>query len=173
VPQAKVIDLFKQILTGQFEASLAMLNACIAACPEEHWEGKIANGPFRWVAYHTLFFADFYLSPSENAFELGDLHQCGGDERGEEASPGLCKADTLAYVPFCHQKMLDTIAAETAESLAGPSGFSYRKFSRGELHIYNIRHIQHHTGQMSAYLRRVDPDHIGQRSLPWVGTGWR
>ncbi len=24
------------------------------------------------------------------------------------------------------------------------------------MHLVNIRHIQHHTGQLSAYLRRVD-----------------
>jgi len=171
--ESEPLQLYKQILTGQFEASLAMLNACIAACPEAHWEGKIANGSFRWVAYHTLFFVDLHLCPSEDAFQLRDLHKRGGDERGEEASPGLSKAETLAYVPICRQKVFDTMATETAESLAGPSGFSYRKFSRAELHIYNIRHIQHHTGQMSAYLRRVAPAQIGQRSLPWIGTGWR
>src|SRR5262245_32843960 len=168
-----MLELVKEILVGQFEASLAMLNVCISACAEEHWEGKIAHGSFRWVAYHTLFFVDLYLSESEEAFQLRDLHERGGDERGEEASPGLPKQETLAYVPICRQKMLETIAAETAESLTGPSGFSYRKISRAELHIYNIRHIQHHTGQLSAYVRRVDPAHIGQRSLPWIGTGWR
>jgi hypothetical protein len=36
-------DNFKQILTGQFEAALCMLKNCIEACPEEHWEGMIAN----------------------------------------------------------------------------------------------------------------------------------
>ena len=60
---------------------------------------------------------------------------------------GLSKDDTLAYVPLCRQKMLDSIATETEESLAGPSGFSWYKITRGEMHLVNIRHIQHHTGQ--------------------------
>jgi len=97
----------------------------MGATSEEHWEGKIANGFFRWVAHHTLFFINLYLSESDEAFQLRDLHLRGGDERGEEASPGLSKQETLAYRPICRQKMLDAIAAETAESLAGPSGFSY------------------------------------------------
>jgi hypothetical protein len=168
-----MLDLYKQTLVSQFEASLAMFNQCVAECPSEHWEGKIANGPFRWVAYHTLFFADLYLSPSESAFQLRDLHQRGGDERGENASPGLSKEETLAYVPLVRQKLLDMLGAETAESLAGPSGFSWRKFSRAEIHLYNLRHVQHHTGQMGAYLRRVAPALFGQRSLPWIGAGWR
>ena len=112
------------------EAALAMLNQCVAACPEEHWEGKIANDSFRFVAYHSLFFADLYLSTSESAFQLSELHGRGGDERGETASPGLSKEETLAYVPIVRQKLIDTLAAETADSLAGPSGFSWRKHSR-------------------------------------------
>jgi hypothetical protein len=42
-----MIEYVKQLLMSQFEASLAMLRQCIAACPPEHWEGKIANGTFR------------------------------------------------------------------------------------------------------------------------------
>ena len=168
-----MLELYRQVIVSQFEAALAMLNQCVVECPPEHWERKIANGSFRWVAYHTLFFADLYLSPSESAFQLRDLHRCGGDERGDDPSPGLPKDEALVYVPLVRQKLRDTLAAETAESLAGPSGFSWRKFSRAEIHLYNLRHVQHHTGQMSAYLRRVAPEIFGQRSLPWIGSGWR
>jgi hypothetical protein len=168
-----MLELYKQSVVSQFEAALAMLNQCIAACPPEHWEGKIANGSFRWVAYHTLFFVDLYLSPSEEKFQKRELHERGGNEAGDDAAPGLSKEDTLAYVPLVRQKLLDTLAAETAESLAGPSGFSWRKFSRAEMHLYNLRHVQHHAGQLSAFLRRVASDQFPQRSLPWIGAGWR
>src|SRR5262249_31205382 len=112
-------------------------------------------------------------SVSEELFQLRELHLRGGDERGNEACPGLSKEDTLTYVPLVRQKLHDTLTAETAETLAGPSGFSWRKFSRAEMHLYNLRHIQHHVGQMSAYLRRVEPALFGQRELPWIGAGWR
>jgi hypothetical protein len=168
-----MLDLYKQIVTSQFEAALAMLNQCIAACPPQHWEGKIANDSFRYVAYHTLFYADLYLSRTEEAFQRSDFHHRGGDERGEAASPGLSKEDTLAHVPFVHQKLLDTLAAETAESLAGPSGFSWRKTSRAELHLYNLRHVQHHAGALYGYLRRVDASFPDNKALPWIGQGWR
>ncbi len=124
-----MLDFIKRFLTAQYEASLAMLNRCIDACPPEHWEGKIAQGTFRWVAYHALFFTDLYLSPNEHAFELRDLHHHGGDEREPVACPGLSKDDTLAYVPLCREKIYDSLAAETAESLAGPSGFSWYKIT--------------------------------------------
>jgi hypothetical protein len=168
-----MIDYVRQVLTSQYEASLAMLNQCIGACPPEHWEDKIAQSTFRWVAYHTLFFTDLYLSPNEHAFQLRDLHHRGGDEREPIACPGLSKDDTLAYVPICREKMRATVAAETAESLAGPSGFSWYKINRGEMHLVNIRHIQHHTGQLSAFLRRVDERFQGEKTLRWIGSGWR
>ena len=121
-------EFLKAILTGQFEAALGMMDHCIRACPAALWEGKIANRTFRWVAYHTLFWVDVYLSPGdEDTFVLRDFHRRGGDERDDAANnPGLSKDETLAYVLICRQKLLETLAAETAESLQGPSGFSHR-----------------------------------------------
>jgi hypothetical protein len=116
---------------------------------------------------------DLYLSPNEDAFELRELNRRGGDERGPTLSPGLARDEALSYLAICRQKMLETLAAETTESLQGPCGFSWRKFSRGELHIYNIRHVQHHTGQLSAFLRRVDQALKDRKALPWIGSGWR
>src|SRR5207249_4014974 len=101
------MDYLTQILSNQFEAALAMLNQCIAACPPQHWEGKIASSTFRQTVYHTLFFVDLYLS-RENDFVLRDLHARGGDERGPTLSPGLSKEETLGYLALCRQKMLDT-----------------------------------------------------------------
>jgi hypothetical protein len=166
-------EYIKQILIAQFEAALAMLNQCIAACPEEHWEDRIANGTFRWVTYHTLFFVDLYLSPNQDSFIERDLNILGGDERGPVACVGLSKADSLAYLEICRQKMLDTIAADTEESLRSPSGFPWYKITRGELHLVNIRHVQHHAAQLSAFLRRVVPACQDHRALPWAHSGWQ
>jgi uncharacterized damage-inducible protein DinB len=168
-----MIEYFRKILAAQFEASLCMMNQCVAACQPDHWQGRIANDTFRQIAYHTLFATDLYLSPSEEAFKLRNFHRHGGDERGQTISPGLNKDETLTYVAICRQKAFDALEAETLESLQGPSGFSWRKFSRGELHVYNIRHIQHHVGQLSAYLRRVDEVQRDPKALPWIGSGWR
>jgi hypothetical protein len=168
-----MIDYVKQMLSGEFEAALSMLNACIEACPEQNWEDKIANGTFRWVTYHALFFLDLYLSPSEHEFKRRDFHIRGGDEREDRLCEGLGKQETLAYMPICRQKMLESIAAETPESLAGPSGFSWYPITRGEFHVNNIRHVQHHTGQLSAHLRRIGVAEANNRSLPWIGAGWR
>src|SRR5262245_44746835 len=136
-----MLDLFRQSVTNQYDAALTMLRRCVEACPPEHWESKIAQGTFRWVAYHTLFFTDLYLSPSNESFVLRDFHERGGDERQPVAAPGLTQEETLAYVPLCRQKAIDSIASETEESLAGPSGFFWYEIPRGEMHFINIRHI--------------------------------
>src|SRR3954466_14455165 len=99
-----MLDYFKQILTAQFEAALCMMHQCISACPAKHWEGKIANDTFRQVAYHTLFFVDLYLSPSEGAFHLRDLNHRVGDGRGSTLSPGRNRDETLSYLAICRQK---------------------------------------------------------------------
>jgi hypothetical protein len=165
--------LLRGILTSQYEAALAMVKDCIAAAGEEHWEGTIATATCRQIAYHTLFWTDYYLSTSEDAFCLRELHHRGGDERRPELSPGLGREETLDYAGICRAKAVEVVAAETRESLEGPSGFSWRKCSRAELHVYSIRHIQHHAGGMAAYLRRVDPGLAGREALRWVGHGWR
>ena len=165
-----MIEYFRQVLQGQYGASLAMLTDCIRACDEKHWEGKIASVSARVVAYHTLFFTDYYLSPGEDAFELRELHARGGDEREDAISPGLSRDECLAYAEICREKVGVALARETAESLRAPCGFGRRKYSRGELHVYNIRHIQHHTGSLGAYLRRVDPERITHDSLRWIGS---
>lgn len=165
-----MIEYVKTILAGQFEAALCMLKECIEKCPSDHWQAPIANHSFGQVAYHTLFFVDLYLSPGEAAFQLRDIHRRGGDERSSTAvCPGLTKDETLAYLALCRQKFIETLASETADSLQRESGFSWLPFSRGELYVSSIRHVQHHTGQLSASLRRIVDD--GQRW--WVRTGWR
>ncbi len=169
-----MIDYLKKILTGQFEASLCMMNECVQKCPQEHWDGKIAKYAFWHVAYHTLCFVDLYLSPDEETFQPRDFHPRGRSELNEEfPSRRFEKREITEYLAICRQKAIETLASETRESLERESGFPWLSFSRGELHLYNIRHIQHHTGQLSAYLRRIDEALQDPKAVRWVATGWR
>lgn len=150
-----MIDIYKQCTLGQFEAALAMLKQCIEHCPDDLWESTVAQLTVRQLAYHTLFFEDPYLTPHEDAFALRELHRTGGDERRPVSSPGLDQQATLDYLTTCLEKIRETLALEDEETLRGPSGFSWCHFSRAELHLYNVRHVQHHTGQLSSHLRRL------------------
>jgi hypothetical protein len=78
------------------------------------------------------------------------------------------KAFVLSYLGHIRRKARETISEETAEVLAGPSGFHWRECSRAELHVYNIRHVQHHAAQLSLRLR-LDAG----VEIPWVSHAWR
>lgn len=154
-----MIDIARTAITGQLAAALAMLGETIEKCPEAHWDSPVAKYPFWMVAYHTLCFADVYLSKDDGSWvaQTGPVgfHPAGRAELDEEyPSRRFERAELLGYLEFCRRKLAETLDAETGASLAGPSGFPRLKFSRAELHLYNLRHIQHHTGQLTAFLRR-------------------
>ncbi|MCC6678055.1 MAG: DinB family protein [Phycisphaerales bacterium] len=163
-------SLFKNAATRQFSAALAMLGEAIEKCPDEHWDSPIARYPFWMVAYHTLCFADVYLSKDDASWAPqtgpGGMHPAGRAELDEEyPSRKFERAELLSYLDFIRRKLAESMAAETEASLAGPSGFPRLKFSRAELHLYYLRHIQHHTGQLTAILRRHGVD------TGWVKSG--
>lgn len=164
-------DHVKQVLANQFDAALCMLNESVEKCPPALWDGTVGKYPFWQVAYHTLCFVDLYLSPDEATFPFrADLHPRGWREFADEyPSRRFEPREVRKYLAICRQKARDVVTAETTASLEGPTGFPGRPATRLELHVYNIRHIQHHTGQLSAYLRRSDPS-IDPR---WIGSGWR
>ncbi|HSI36133.1 MAG: DinB family protein [Phycisphaerae bacterium] len=167
-------DYLKQILLNQYEAALCMLHETLAACPASAWDDKIAIRTLGQTAYHTLFFTDYYLSPSEEAFRYRPLHAIGGDELADGLNPpGLPQPEAIDYLRLIRELARENIAAESEQSLQAPAAFARRTFSRGELHIYNIRHVQHHTAQLQAHLRRTIPAMQSDDFLQWRGSGWR
>ena len=170
-----MIETIKRLLTSQFEASLSTIGHCVARCPDELWNAPVAKYPFCQTAFHTLFFADYYLGPEAESFRQQPFHLAnpvlfGDYEQLQDREPESLyeKPQVEAYLDFCRRKAVETIAAETQEELAAPARFVRRHFSRAELHVYNIRHIQHHAAQLILRLR-LDSD----VDIPWIGAGWR
>ncbi len=170
-----MLDTFKELIANQFEAAFCMLKTCIDRCSDAAWDAPVANLKFCQVTFHTLFFADFYLGQNADALRRQPFHRDHEPffrdyEELEDRAQVLLydKPSIKTYLEHCRKKATEVIAAETAESLAGPSGFERRTFSRAELHVLNIRHIQHHNAQLSLRLR-ID----FQQDIPWIGSGWR
>jgi len=65
----------QECLKSQYHASLAMLRGAIDACPQELWTDASYVNQFWQVAYHTVFYADFYLEPSEATFVPWEHHR--------------------------------------------------------------------------------------------------
>lgn len=157
------------IIASQLEAGLCMFDECVRACPDEHWDSPIAKYPFWLVAYHTLCYVDCYLSRGSAVFSpRPDLHPKGMQEYEEEYPSRRFERDELVrYIGICRAKVRTELEADDDVSLASPSGFSWLPFTRAELHLYNLRHLSHHTGQLTAFLRRVGVE------TGWVKMGWK
>ena len=169
-----MLDSFVRLTANQFEAALCMLGRAIDACPESHWQCRLVGLTFDQAAFHTLFFTDLYLGPDVEAIRTQTFHQqhAGFFRDYEEfedrpQSHHYDRPTTTAYLGHCREKAAAVLAAETEESLAARCGFECLDLSRAELHLYNLRHIQHHAAQLSLKLRMDTGD-----GVRWVGSGW-
>jgi hypothetical protein len=170
-----MLKMVQELITNQFEAALSTLNACIVKCPEAAWDAPVANLKFCQVVFHTLFYTDYYLGVSEEdlrpqAFHRQNAHVFRDYEELEPRPPVLVydRPWINGYLQYCRKKCHDVVAAETADSLAAKTKFPRKDFSRAEIHVYNIRHIQHHAAQLSLRLR-LD----SQQDIPWFRSGWK
>jgi DinB family protein len=171
-------DLVITSITAQMTASLKMLQACIDKCPDGLWENEIIGKRAFWeVAYHIAFYADLYLTPHidqytgepdwawPNAAGLGHKMEPPFEPLdAEDFGLVLDRQRVSQYITDTIGKLHRVIPAETEQTLAGESGFFWYPINRVSMHLVNLRHIMHHTGQLSAALRRHD--------IPteWVGT---
>jgi len=169
-----MLNTLKEVLTNQFHAALCTLNECIDRCPDSAWNSKIVNLEFNQAAFHTLIYTDYYLGDGEETFRRQLFHRENEGRFGDyEEFEDRVQVATYerpfiqAYMAHCRTKLSETIAAETAESLSAESTFPWLTFSRAEVYVYTIRHIQHHAAQLILRLRR---DY--QQDMPWFKSGW-
>jgi len=155
-------------VVGQYRAALAMLRQAIERCPDSLW--LTADYPNRYwhIAYHVIFYTHLYVASDEAGFRpwrghredsqyLGARPWAPGEIR--EVEPPYTKAEVLEYLEFCRAE----VEARVPElDMSAPSGFSWLPFNKLGVQFYNIRHLQHHTGQLADRLR----------SVAGVGVAW-
>jgi hypothetical protein len=160
--------MHQDIVVAQLRAALAMLRSTIQACPEELWNRETDHNRFWALAYHAVYHAHLYLHASEASFVPWERKVKGKAGFGRthlgdwtELTPGdtYAKADVLAYCDYVDDLVADLVGAAPFDA---PSGFPWLPFSRGEAHLSNLRHIQHHAGQLAERLRQAAD----------VGTEW-
>jgi uncharacterized damage-inducible protein DinB len=139
----------------QFGAAIDMLENAMRACPEEIWGDPSQQPEFWYVAFHTLFYLDLYLSESEvgfvppTPFTLDEM-----DERGLMPERVYTTEELQKYLDHGRAKCRGTIAAMTEEKAKQQCGFSWLDISVAEVLLYNMRHVQHHAGQLHLILRQ-------------------
>jgi hypothetical protein len=143
----------------QYRASLAMLGQAIDVCPESLWQSPEYPNRYWHIAYHALFYTYFYLQPGESDFRAWVKHRRGHQYLA--AFPGSREEKPKILTPYTKSELVefhelcrnDVEARVPLLDLAAASGFSWLPFNKLELQFYNIRHIQHHTGQLADRLR--------------------
>jgi hypothetical protein len=129
----------KPILQSQYLSALAMLKQAIAQCPPEAWDNPKDKDRFWFVAYHALRFAHQYLKAHEKGYARW--------EQRPHSKPGLpfTKKEILERLALVERDVAEQIPLMDLEAKTGATGALANKF---ELQLYNIRHIQQHTGEL-------------------------
>src|SRR3954467_599773 len=169
-----MLELIRRVIANQYGAALKMLENTIEKCPQKQWTEKVGQSPFWHVAYHVIFCTDMYLSKSSRSFKPQSFHKKNYNFLRRLPWPPFKeivadepyeKSVLLGYISTCRAKVVKVMSKETQESFAAPSGFDWLSFPRAQLPLYNIRHIQHHTGGLNSLLWRS-----GQEGAQWVGS---
>lgn len=166
----------KTSLWEQFGAAIHYLDATISACPDSLWRAPLWQTPdtrpefaqFWYVAYHTLFWLDLYLTGTEEGFlPPPPFTLIEQDEFGPLPERVYTKQELLEYLNTCRQTCKATIEALTDEMLQRQCGFGWGECSFLELLIYNLRHVHGHASQLNMLLGQhgvATPDYLTQAS---------
>jgi hypothetical protein len=149
------LSYWRPVLWRQFGASLDMLENAIRAFPDEAWlSGEPPRQPW-YLAYHTLFWLDLYLSGSVEGFAPPAPYTLG------ELSPDVfperpyTRDELLAYLAHGRSKARAAIDGLSEESATRTCRFGWGSLPYAELLLYVLRHLQHHGGQLNRRLVEV------------------
>jgi hypothetical protein len=148
------------ILISQYLASLEMLKQTITLCPLSIWNTPGDKNRFWQVAYHALYFTHEYLADSPETFTPWLKHREVYDFDVEQVFEPYDKSTILEYLAFCQQHVTERVPQLNLEE---PEGHG-RSMITLELHIYSIRHLMQHTGELM--------ERLGTRTgavIDWVG----
>lgn len=153
----------KNVLQSQYLASLEMLKKTIEKCPKSMWADPEPKNKFWHIVYHALFYAHFYLHSTEGDFIPWEKHRnvvSLSPSDDPDAVQPYSQAELLEYLAFCQEQVREKVASADLEA---ESGFHWLPFTALEKHLYNIRHIQLHTGELCERLGQAGID------VAWVG----
>lgn len=156
---------WKTILWQQFGAAIDMLDDAIELCPDHLWTAVLWDDPdgaeygqFWFLAYHTLFWIDLYLTGSSEDF----VPPAPYEWKGLPVKP-YTKEQIQTYLDHCRRKCQSTIAGLTTERANEICKFEWIEASFVEMQLYCMRHVQEHAAQLSL--------HLGQKGVAapdWV-----
>ncbi|MEO6288881.1 MAG: hypothetical protein ABIO76_03105 [Ginsengibacter sp.] len=158
----------EKAVTSQYRASLKMLVDVINKCPNNLWDNGAYENRFWRIVYHTLFYTALYLNEGTSQFVPWRKHIANYNYLGSVNSDNkpviinsiYSKDEMIKYAKLIFKDCKKLIKDNDGKE----SGFDWLPLSRLEIHIYNIRHLQHHIGQLIERLHQS-----GINRIKWEG----
>jgi hypothetical protein len=154
-------NLWRSAFDRQFGAAIEMLDNILRACPDDLWNACLWRDPaqrsefseFWYIAYHTLFWLDLYLTGTVEGFMPPDPFTLDElDPAGLLPDRRYTRDELLTYLQHDRQKCRTTIEELTDEKAAQNCQFLWGEVSYAELLLDNMRHVQEHAAQLSLFL---------------------
>lgn len=158
-----MITKIQESIWNQFGAGIDMLIDVISNCPDDYFA---TNKRFYYLAYHSAVFLDYYLSiPPEDFSPILTFTIKGIDQRPPESIGDMVpdkiysRKELIDYLMQSRLKCKKLIESLTADKILNT------RFTEGdqegdmdypilEILLYNLRHTQHHTGQLNLIMRQ-------------------
>ena len=184
VESTRAAEALRSALKSQYHAALAMLREAIEKCPDDLWASDEYTNRFWRIAYHTLYFTHLYLQPTVHDFRPWEHHQTSIQDMDDIPSPPdileltelphrppqtgepYSKARVLEYWELCDRMIGEGV--DRLDVFAPESGFPWYEIPKIEHQLVNIRHIQHHTGQLTDRIRTATAS-----GVEWAGARGR
>jgi hypothetical protein len=172
-------DLFTDCLWKNFGAAIDMLKNAIVLCPDKLW---LTDRKFYYLTYHTVIFLDYYLTYPVSDFNpdlpytITDAAKIPPDAV-DDVMPNqfYSKEDFFIYLSAIREKCKKLITQASEEKLRsrwiedaeiemhGLCPTLVVDYSVLEILFYNLRHVQHHVGQLNMILRQK-----ANEAAPWI-----
>ena len=146
-----------------------MLSNVISGCTNEYLQ---TNKRFYYLAYHTVLFLDYYLTIPPHDFSAILPFSILGKEKRPLESIGDMISDKmysreqlLNYVEHSRakcKKLVESLNDDNAKDLRFTEGQEEgdMDYSVLEILLYNMRHTQHHVGQLNLMIRNDFNKHM-------------
>ncbi len=146
---------WKTVLWPQFGAAIDMLENAIDACPDALWSDPSRNPEFWYVAFHALFFLDFYLAESPAGFAPPRPFTISEpDPVGAVPERPYTREEIRTFLQHGRAKGRNAIGGLSDARADELSPFLNGHLTVLELFLYNMRHVQHHAAQLNLILRQ-------------------
>ncbi len=158
---------YRTVVWSQYGAALDTLHDAIELCPDHLWTAvlwqdpdDVRYGQFWFVAYHTIFWSDLFLTGSSEGFAPPPPFV-----RGKLPVQPYTKEQVLVYLGECRQRCRATLESLTDERAQQRCVFEWMEPTFLELQLYAMRHVQEHAAQLSLLLGQHDV-----AGLDWVAS---